>query len=230
MVVFPLKTGSNALAPGPTLANGRSSAMEMTWNELKHCVKADLYRYEAGLSWRHWAHAWRFEPGFRLTLLLRLCRFTRLRPWMRWTFYFLLKLWFDRLSMKLKVFMDPTGDIGPGLMLGHPYMIIINRRVKVGRDCTISHEVTLGSHARGDRKGCPELGQRVYIGPGAKIFGAIKIHDGAAIGANAVVTQDVQANAVAVGSPARAISMKGSEGCVTNPSSEMNPGCGAEVR
>lgn len=204
--------------------------MEMTWNELKHCIKADLYRYEAGFSWRHWAHAWRREPGFRITLLLRLCRFTRLRPWMRWTLYLPLKLWFNRLSMKLKVFMDPLGEIGPGLCLGHPFMIIINRRVKVGRDCTISHEVTLGSHARGERKGCPELGQRVYIGPGAKIFGAIKIHDDAAVGANAVVTRDVEANTVAAGCPARTISMKGSAGYVTNPSGEAGLGCELTAR
>ena len=197
--------------------------MEMTWNELKHCIDADLYRYEAGLTWRHWLHAWRFEPGFRITLLMRLCRFTRQNPWLRWTLYLPLRFWFNSLSMKLKMFMDPYGDIGPGLYLGHPFMIVINRRTKIGRDCSIGHEVTLGSHARGDRKGCPEVGCRVFIGAGAKIIGGIKLHDGAAIGANAVVTRDVPENGVAVGIPARVISTQGSAGYVTNTLDERLP-------
>ncbi|MDB6120644.1 MAG: transferase hexapeptide repeat containing protein [Verrucomicrobiaceae bacterium] len=196
--------------------------MEMTWNELKHCIKADLYRYEAGLAGRHWRHALRFEPGFRLTLLMRLCRFTRLRPWLRWTLYLPLRFWFNRLSMKLMVFMDPLGDIGPGLYLGHPFMIVINWRVKIGCDCAIGHEVTLGSNGRGEKKGCPELGNRVYVGPGAKVIGAIKISDCAAIGANAVVTHDVPENGVAVGIPARVISSKGSAGYVTNTLDELD--------
>ena len=37
--------------------------MEMTWNEFKHCINADLYRYESGLGWHQWLHAWRFKPG-----------------------------------------------------------------------------------------------------------------------------------------------------------------------
>ncbi|MDB6140378.1 MAG: transferase hexapeptide repeat containing protein [Verrucomicrobiaceae bacterium] len=190
--------------------------MEMTWTELKQNIKADLYRYEAGLSWRHWMHAWRFEPGFRLTFLMRLCRYTRLRPWLRWTFYFPLRLWFNRLSMKLKVFMDPLATIGPGLYLGHPFMIVINWRVKIGKDCSIGHEVTLGSNGRGDLKGCPQVGDRVYIGPGAKVIGHLTLNDDAAIGANAVVTHDVPANGVAVGIPARVISLRGSAGYVTS--------------
>jgi len=50
----------------------------------------------------------------------------------------------------------------------------------------------------------------VYIGPGAKIFGAITIGDGAAIGANAVVHRDVSPGVTVGGVPARVISDKGS--------------------
>ncbi len=198
--------------------------MEMTWEELKHSIKADLYRYDGGIGFKHWKHALRFEPGFRLTLLMRLCRYTRLHPWLRWTAYLPLRFLFNRLSMKLKVFMDPMGQIGPGLYLGHPFMIIINWRVKIGKDCSIGHEVTLGVHNRGERKGCPELGDRVYIGPGAKIIGGIKLGTRCAIGANAVVTRDVPENGVALGIPARVVSDKGSDGYVTNTIDEMGAG------
>ncbi len=52
------------------------------------------------------------------------------------------------------------------------------------------------------------IGNRVDIGTGAKILGPIIIGDGAVIGANAVVVNDVPAGAVAVGIPARVLPRK----------------------
>jgi len=45
----------------------------------------------------------------------------------------------------------------------------------------------------------PKIGDRVYIGAGAKILGPLKIGEDAIIGANAVVTKDVPAGATVVG-------------------------------
>ncbi len=188
----------------------------MTWQETKQCIRADLWRYGREAGWNAWVQAFRFEPGFRLTLLMRLCRFTRGKGWLRWTAYPFLRFWFNRLSMKLHTFMDPLAEIGPGLNIGHPFVIILNHRVVIGCNCTIAHQVTLGSRARGDKRGCPVIGDRVYIGPGAKVFGNITIGNDAAIGANAVVTADVPAGGVVAGVPAKLISMKGSEGYVTD--------------
>jgi serine O-acetyltransferase len=53
--------------------------------------------------------------------------------------------------------------------------------------------------------GAPEIGNRVDIGAGAKILGAIVIGDDVAIGANAVVLENVPSNSIAVGVPARII-------------------------
>jgi serine acetyltransferase len=55
------------------------------------------------------------------------------------------------------------------------------------------------------------LGARVDVGAGAKILGKIRIGDRVQIGANAVVLQDLPAGAIAVGIPARIISMVGVE-------------------
>jgi len=60
------------------------------------------------------------------------------------------------------------------------------------------------------------IGDNVYIGPGAKIFGAITIGDGVAIGANAVVHHDVSSGVTVGGVPARVISKKGSQGLVVD--------------
>jgi serine O-acetyltransferase len=51
----------------------------------------------------------------------------------------------------------------------------------------------------------PRIGNRVNIGAGAKILGAVQVGDDADIGANAVVITDVPAGALAVGVPARIV-------------------------
>ncbi len=81
--------------------------------------------------------------------------------------------------------------------------VVIHRRAVIGKNCEISHQVTIGG--RGGYYEVPEIGNDVFIGPGAKLLGPIRIGDGAIIGANAVVLHDVPAHAVAVGVPARII-------------------------
>lgn len=52
----------------------------------------------------------------------------------------------------------------------------------------------------------PQIGNDVYIGPGAVIFGDITIADGCYIGANAVVNKSIsETNSVVVGVPAKVI-------------------------
>ena len=87
---------------------------------------------------------------------------------------------------------------------------------ELGANCNISHQATVGYKGRGSRKGFPTLGDNVYVGPGAKVIGSVKVGNNVAIGANAVVTHDVPDNAVVAGVPARIISLEGSEGYILN--------------
>jgi serine O-acetyltransferase len=119
--------------------------------------------------------------------------------------------------MRLGVYVDPTTEIGPGLHIGHPCGIIINKRCRIGENCTIMAHVTLGKKSREPKEGCPTLGNRVYLGTGAVMIGALHIGDDAAVGANADVTKDVPAKSVVVGIPAVIISDRGSEGYVAWP-------------
>lgn len=102
-------------------------------------------------------------------------------------------------------------EIGPGLYIGHYGTIFIHGDVKMGKFCNISQENTLGIAGRGDKRGVPEIGDFVYIGPGAKIIGQVKVGNHVAIGANAVVTRDVPDGAVVAGVPARVLSYKTSK-------------------
>jgi serine O-acetyltransferase len=92
--------------------------------------------------------------------------------------------------------------IGRRFVIDHFGDIVLGGGVVFGDDCRIRNGVTVGrSHSR--ERTAPTIGNRVDIGAGAKILGAIQIGDDAVIGANAVVLKDVPANSVAVGVPAR---------------------------
>jgi len=94
--------------------------------------------------------------------------------------------------------------IGRRLRIEHFGGIIISGDSVIGDDVVIRNGVTIGLKRTGQR-GAPVIGDRVDIGAGAKILGAISIGDDAVIGANAVVLKDVPNGALAVGVPARII-------------------------
>ncbi|MGE3818781.1 MAG: serine acetyltransferase, partial [Isosphaeraceae bacterium] len=80
-------------------------------------------------------------------------------------------------------------QIGGGLLLTHPNGVVIHPEAKVGPNCLLFQQVTLG--LGGPKPGAPVLGGHVDVGAGAKILGGVTIGDHARIGANAVVLQDV---------------------------------------
>jgi len=92
---------------------------------------------------------------------------------------------------------------GGGLLLPHPNGIVIHPRVRIGPNCLLFQQVTLGTG--GPVPGAPVLAGHVDIGAGAKVLGGVMIGAHAVIGANAVVLSDVPAGATAVGIPARIV-------------------------
>ena len=121
---------------------------------------------------------------------------------------------FTHYKYKFGCSIPHSTSIGRGLYIGHIRDIVINEGAVIGDNCNISQGVTIGQANRGRRKGTPVIGSNVYIGPGAKIVGAVQIGDHVAIGANCVVTDDVPDYAVVIGVPGRVISFEGSAGYV----------------
>lgn len=80
------------------------------------------------------------------------------------------------------------------------YGTFISLGAKIGRDCVIFQQVTIGSNTLKESKriGSPTVGDNVYIGTGAKLIGNIKIGNNVRIGANCVVAHDVPDNATVV--------------------------------
>jgi serine O-acetyltransferase len=92
-------------------------------------------------------------------------------------------------------------DFGPGFVLIHATGVVINASVRGGSNVSIEHQVTVGA----ERRQSPILGNDVFVGAGAKILGPVTVGDGARVGANAVVVQDVPAHSTVVGIPARVV-------------------------
>ena len=102
--------------------------------------------------------------------------------------------------------IHPGAILGPGLFIDHATGVVIGETAEVGEDVTLFHGVTLGGSGRETGKRHPTVGDRVVIGAGAKILGAIKIGDDSRIGANSVVVKEVPASAVVVGVPGQIVS------------------------
>jgi serine O-acetyltransferase len=109
------------------------------------------------------------------------------------------------IEMATGIRLPARAEIGPGLYIGHFGGIIVHADTVMGENCSLSHGVTVGTRG-GGRHEVPRIGDRVYIGAGAKVLGKVTIGHDARVGANAVVLDDVPPGATAVGVPARILS------------------------
>ncbi|MGD0628257.1 MAG: serine acetyltransferase [Terracidiphilus sp.] len=104
----------------------------------------------------------------------------------------------------MEMCIDPQATIGEGLYIGHIGGIHINPMVVIGRNCDVTHRVTIGASAMG-RQGAPVIGDDVYLGTGATLAGRIRIGNGAKIAANTLVISNVPDGATVMGVPGRVI-------------------------
>jgi serine O-acetyltransferase len=101
--------------------------------------------------------------------------------------------------------LAPGARIGPGLAIAHPVFCGWGNELEIGRNCIMTGGVRFGTAASPQRKGHPIVGDDVFFLDAAKVLGAVKIGDRAVIASNALVLEDVPAEAVVVGQPARVI-------------------------
>ncbi len=102
--------------------------------------------------------------------------------------------------------IHPGARIGEGLFIDHGMGVVIGETAEIGDDCHILQGVTLGGTSMHRTKRHPTLGNRVTVGAGAKLIGAVEIGDNARIGAGSVVVTNVPANATVVGVPGHVVS------------------------
>ena len=114
--------------------------------------------------------------------------------------------------------IHPAAKIGKNFFIDHGMGVVIGETSEIGDNVTIYHMVTLGgispsinSDNQRQVKRHPTLKDNVVIGSGAQVLGPLTVGENAKVGANAVVTKDVPANAVMVGIPAKNANEDGSK-------------------
>lgn len=177
-------------------------------------IYSDLYRYHGRFSTMLLIRELLWGMGFKYMFWLRLCRYFKYKSCLFYPCFIFCWMMVRHYMFKFGIQIGYTVEIGPGFYIGHFGGIIINSRVVIGKNCNISQGVTIGKMNRGDKKGVPIIGDNVFMGPGAKIIGNIRIGNNAAIGANAVVINDVNDNEAVGGIPAKVLSNEGSEGYI----------------
>jgi serine O-acetyltransferase len=127
-----------------------------------------------------------------------------------WLWYHNLRLlarWLSHVFRFLTgIEIHPGATLGPRFFIDHGMGVVIGETAEVGADVTLYHGVTLGGVSLNKGKRHPTLGDKVVVGAGAKILGAITIGEGTRVGANAVVVKSVPPNSVVVGVPGQVVS------------------------
>jgi serine O-acetyltransferase len=111
--------------------------------------------------------------------------------------------WFARFLTNVDI--HPGATIGVRFFIDHGAGVVIGETAIVGDDVTLYHGVTLGGVSWSPGKRHPTLRDHVMVGAGAKILGPIEIGEGARIGANSVVMEDVPPGATVVGIPGKIV-------------------------
>ena len=153
------------------------------------------------------------DPAARSTLEILLCYPGLHALWgyriSRWLWGHGLKLpgrWVSHLFRALTgIEIHPGATIGPGFFIDHGMGVVIGETAEIGAEVTLYHGVTLGGTSLAKGKRHPTLEDRVVVGAGAKILGAITIGADSRIGANAVVVKSVPPNSVVVGIPGQIV-------------------------
>lgn len=97
--------------------------------------------------------------------------------------------------------IHPGATIGRRFFIDHGMGVVIGETAEIGDDVMLYQGVTLGGTSTRRVKRHPTLRDRVVVGAGAKVIGAIEVGENARIGAGSVVVTNVPANATVVGVP-----------------------------
>ena len=105
------------------------------------------------------------------------------------------KYYYLKIYQKYNCCIFPSAVVGKGFKVYHPVGIVIGK-CKIGTNCTILQNVTIGEKVLGEYKTdntCyPIIGNDVIVGAGACILGGISVFNNICIGANAVVLKDLK--------------------------------------
>lgn len=105
--------------------------------------------------------------------------------------------------------IHPGARIGRRFFIDHGMGVVVGETTEIGDDVLVYQNATLGGTGKEKGKRHPTLGNRVVVGAGAKVLGAIIVGDNVKIGAGSVLVRSVPANTTVVGVPGRVVMSQG---------------------
>jgi len=129
-------------------------------------------------------------------------------PLYKFKFGFLARLFSQIARFFTGIEIHPGAEIGKGFFIDHGSAIVIGEKGKIGENCIVFHNVTIGGTGNHKGKRHPTIGNNVLIGTGATLLGPISVGDNVKIGAETVIIMhDVPSNCTVVGAPGRIVKL-----------------------
>lgn len=172
---------------------------------------------------RDWLTARRMHaPGFRAGRFPRLLGLRHMRVGRNFSAGD--GLWLEAVVSFANERLSPLLEVGDNVSLSDYVHIACTNSVVIGSGTLIGSRIIISDHAHGVYHGAGQtspdippvgrrlhstqgvsIGRNVWLGDGVAVLAGATIGDGAIVGANAVVTGDIPAGTIAVGSPARPV-------------------------
>lgn len=179
-------------------------------------IKSDLYRYAGNTTIKSFIKHYIKSEGFKFSVWLRICYFLRKKYILKYSLFPFAVIMYKHYRSKYGYDIPYSIEIGPGLLLFHINGIVISAK-RIGKNATISHCTTIGMKIIDGVSKFPEIGDNLYLAPGAKIVGGIKVGDNVAVGTNSVLINSVESNSIVLGIPGKVVSNKNKNEYIINP-------------
>lgn len=170
---------------------------------------------------RLYDEVWMFQRALRRVEYWLNCRTRRDPiPWLLFKYH----SWcFHRRSVRCG-FEIPPNTCGPGLSIAHRGTIVIHPDARIGANCRLHVDVVIGTRPGPPPEAVPVIGDNCYIGPGAKIYGAVMLGNNLVVGANSVVNRSFpEGYCTIAGAPARKVSDTPSDEFILATRSKTGP-------
>lgn len=183
-------------------------AQPMKFSQYIFLTRSDLHRYAGNSTFSSFVYHLVLSAGYQYSFWMRTCAYLRSHFIFRFLLFPFARLFLRFFENRYDISIPCQTHIGSGFYISHGGGIAVHQSVVIGKNCNISHQVTLGGM---EEKGQPVIGDYVYVGPGAKVSGNVHIGDHVVISAGCVVSGDVPGHSVVFGAPGRVASLEEGE-------------------
>jgi serine O-acetyltransferase len=205
-----------------------SQCCTMRVDDIRSLLRTDVDRYLYYTKRRYSRRAvigmFFTQPGILATALYRFGHWTLQQGGMTGrTCWLLHELAKRPVEIMTGISISPTTHIGPGLYIAHFGGVIVGEDCVIGTNCNLGHDTLVAPSGRGDRRGSPQLGDRVNVTVGGRVLGPVRIGDDVMIGVNVVVATDVPDRTVLAAATPTVLSHRGSFDYVRYAGDESDP-------